>query len=350
QQSADQDKTTRGQSKIPVHVQERNRERTNSLDRSTGQRNDSPRRGQWRKSRAHLSSTPIRMNSEPDVKNTDFKSVVKEYSQLSPKRINLRNKNQGFKYGLCRIEVKDKPVHNWQPWKRLGENGKWHSLENDKWYTIENGKLNTHSTKWNKQNRNCSTDQESWSSDKSTWNIECDKSEEENDQVFLSDDTNDANKEDSRRPSRYVRRESWPVMHVNHLPTPAGERGSSPSSTGIGTSNDSSESISKNSSRESIADARNRGASPGNGIRDLLSRHLNRSSSPRNRALSPRNLGTSPRKGSVCTSSSSSTDATRRSVDTETEWDSGVDSVTSKMVLIRCKEANYLTRIYLDKE
>ncbi|XP_071516962.1 uncharacterized protein [Panulirus ornatus] len=367
-QQQEAERLARTQSKIPVHVQDRKRERTSSLDRTTAPTTegqgigDSPRKGQVRRTRAPPTSTPPhRKNSEPDVK-TDFKSVVKEYSQLSPKRVNLRNRNQNhFKYGLCRIEVKDKPVNNWQPWKRLAECGKWHSADIEKCNSAED-KLNTHSTKWNRQNRNWSMEQDdctSSSSGKSLWNIECDKSEEENDQVFVSDEggsgatTNGNNPE--VKPSRYVRRESWPVVNGNGLMTapPGDGRGSSPQNRDCESpSRDSSGSISKHSSRESIGEVRNRGASPRNGIHEFSTRHGNRTASPRNRTASPRNRGASPRSGSTRTSSCSSSDDTTRKtgVDTETEWDSGVDSVTSKMVLIKCKDANYLTRIYLDKE
>ncbi|XP_066990152.1 uncharacterized protein [Macrobrachium rosenbergii] len=387
QPEQEQERASRTPSKIPVQVLERSRERTNSLDRaSKDDRSTSPRRSQSRKPRGVLVTTPVRRSSEMDLKNTDFRTVIKEYSQLSPKRVNLRNKNQNlFKYGSCRIEVKDKPTNAWQPWKKLAE-AKWHSSDSEKWYGADNARLNTHSAKWNTQSKDSSGDQDEWSSGKDMWNIECDKSEEENDQVFLPDEPayppdedigeDPKRKKDKRcgsvsssnctssnsnstcsgsSSSRHGRRESWPVLHGNLMVVPSeSERGPSPQNRHL------KEIVRKDSLGinpkyfpSPTSGSETGSCSPRYGSRCPSPRYVNRCGSPRNtgnRCASPRNGNfiSSPRKGSV--GSVCSVDSRKSDFDKETEWDSGVESVTSKMVLIKCKDANYLTRIYLDKE
>lgn len=411
QQQQQQTQPSQQQNQQHQQVQQQHRHRTNSLDRNTEDpRISSPRRvPQVRRGRSGLPQTnitntnipntnpntttttpaPARKFSEPEVKvpvGSDFRSLVKEYSQLSPKRVNLRNKNQGlFKYGLCRIEVKDKPGQAIHPWRRgLGDTGgKWHSADTPKWppqsetkWCGEEGRLNTQSSKWNGRNRNLTEDgeeeddeddedeEEEWSgggggcgSRSGSWNIECDKSEEENDQVFFSDDTsiNTTSTEDPphhhQHHYRYGRRESWPVAistTTTTTTTTDSSYSSNPSSRHLETSRSPKRVISsKTSSLESVAEGRrSRGLSP------------NFPASPRRSTASPSSLRTASRNGSLGTLSwGSSENVGRRSAlsgemkgSDGGDWDSGVDSVTSKMVLIKCKDANYLTRIYLDRE
>lgn len=425
-------------SRIPVHVQEKqqqqqqqqqtqppqqppqqqHRHRTHSQDRnSEEQLISSPRKtpNQGRRGRSGPQQTnpstntpapttaPTRKFSEPEIKvpaGSDFKSVVREYSQLSPRRVNLRNKNQGlFKYGLCRIEVKDKPGQGLHTFRKglADTGGKWHSADAHKWPPPENdtkwgsedGRLNTNSSKWNGRNRNLTEDgededddddeEDDWgggggsgrggSSGTGSWNIECDKSEEENDQVFFSDDTNSITTNATTSTEeplhhhhhhhRYGRRESWPVAHADphaEVSSPStttttdSQYSSSPSRSSK--HSDTSRSprrviSSKTSSLESVAEGRrSRGLSP------------NFPASPRRSTASPSSLRMGSRNGSLGTLSwGSSENVGRRSAmsgemkgSDAGDWDSGVDSVTSKMVLIKCKDANYLTRIYLDRE
>ncbi|XP_042859970.1 uncharacterized protein LOC122245907 isoform X6 [Penaeus japonicus] len=415
-QQQQQDGVERGaktSSRIPVQVGEKGRDKASSPESpSEGQPGQpgqpgqqapgSPKRAPPKRGRAHVTSTPVRKPPEPESKApSDFKSVVKEYSQQSPKRINLRNKNYNyFKYGLCRIEVKDKPTKNWQPWLRFEEGDKWSSPENDNLEVRD--KLNTHSTKWNRQHRNWSSpEQEEWGGGggNGVWNIECDKSEEENDQVFIPDEEERADneqKEEERqeeeeeeeeeqpaprrevrrmpRSSSYGRRESWPAMNGNLISLPVeADRGPSPLARERASSPRSNESSVSNPRRSlggapenkncRISSPIHRGVSPVQRVASPIQRgaspkFVNRGSSPRtvggsrgpSRGPSPRcGSRSSGSLGSLATSPATSMDS-RKVVDTETDWDSGVDSVTSKMVLIRCKDANYLTRIYLDKE
>ncbi|XP_076030710.1 uncharacterized protein LOC143018962 isoform X3 [Oratosquilla oratoria] len=166
---------TKNPSKIPVQVSDRNsspgedrdRERVSTKEttlvktRST----ESPKTSPWKRPKGQVPHAQHhRKTSEPEIKVSDFKSVVRDYSALSPKRVNLRNKNQNFpkKPNCCRAEVRDKPTSKWSThlWKYDGE--KWNS--GSKKWNVENGNLN---------------------SDSGKWNIEIDKSEEENDQVDL---------------------------------------------------------------------------------------------------------------------------------------------------------------------
>ena len=250
-------------SRIPIHKIRNNTNSNDDMFIAKDERCDSPKRNSYVRYRNVIYNSPRRKNSEPSINTCDFKNVIKDYSTCSPKRVNLRNKNQNFiknKAVMCRQEAremsKDSDVYSGSL-----DDVRRSSVDSGKW-TVDSsssssGKWNTDSSKWN-------FDKYGESDPNNKWNIDIDKSEEENDQVILKERISRHQSIDGNKVFRTRRLSSWP------------------------------------------SGSENLSSSEGNII---LSNEDN------------------------------------------SEVDCSVDDCSqSKVVLIRCKEANYLTRIYVDKE